>query len=482
MAHALTRRSALASFAGIAASRLTAAPVLPNIVFILADDLGYGDLHCYNPATKASTPNTDRFASQGIRFTDAHSPSAVCTPTRYGLLTGRYCWRTRLKGGVLDGYSPALIEPGRLTLPGLLKSSGYKTAGFGKWHLGLGNEQKTDYSKPLRPGPLDYGFDSYHGIPASLDMPPYVWVDNDRVEAPPTEQVEGVRRERGIFWREGAIAPGFRHADVLPRITKGAVEYLQTARGPFFLYLPLTSPHTPWLPSGHFQKKSGAGPYGDFVTQTDDSIGQVLRALDSASFGRDTLVILTSDNGAHWLPDEIQRWGHRANDGLRGQKADIWEGGHRIPFLARWPGKIRPGTTVDETICLTDLMATFADLMNVPLPEQAGEDSFSILSLLLGRDVGNPIREATIHHSANGLFSIRQGAWKFVDGRGSGGFTPPATYQPKDGEPEAELYHILADPDESNNLYQKRPGIARQLKSLLERAKQEGRTRPVSRA
>lgn len=481
MAGTLTRRSVLQSVAGAftALSTAGAAPVQPNIVYILADDLGYGDLRCYNPGSKALTPNLDRFAGQGVRFTDAHSPSAVCTPTRYGILTGRYCWRGALQSGVLGGYSPALIESGRLTVPSLLKQHGYTTAGAGKWHLGLGREARTDYTKPLRPGPLDYGFDSYFGIPASLDMPPYVWLENDHVQAQPAEHTDGVRRERGIFWRDGAIAPGFRHEDVLPRLTRHACDYLRAAKGPFFLYVPLTAPHTPWLPTAQFQKKSGAGPYGDFVTQTDDSVGQVLRAIDEAKLTRDTLVIVASDNGAHWLPEEIQHWGHRANDGLRGQKADVWDGGHRIPFLARWPGKIHPGSEVDETICLTDLMATVADLLNVPLPRDAGEDSFSILPLLLGRDVGNPVREATIHHSADGLFSIRQGAWKLVDGRGSGGFSEPRSYQPKPGEPEGELYHILADPAEKNNLFLQRPDIARQMKALLEQYKREGRSRPV---
>jgi arylsulfatase A-like enzyme len=364
-------------------------------------------------------------------------------------------------------------------VPELLKQHGYKTAGIGKWHLGLGSADKADYAAPLRPGPLDYGFDSYFGIPASLDMPPYVWVENNHLQAQPTEHIDGVRRERGIFWRDGAIAPGFRHEEVLPTLTRHACDYVRSASGPFFLYLPLTSPHTPWLPSERFRQKSGAGPYGDFVAQTDDAIGQVLRALDEAGRTRDTLVMVASDNGAHWLPDDIARWGHRANGPLRGQKADIWDGGHRIPLLARWPGKVPPSTVVEETVCLTDLLATVADLLNVSLPSDAGEDSFSILPLLLGRDVGDPIREATVHHSADGVFSIRQAAWKLVDGRGSGGFTEPRAYQPKPGEPPGELYHVLADPAESNNLYDRRPEIVRQLKALLERYKSEGRSRPV---
>lgn len=474
----LTRRTALATLAGGLAGRprAGAAPAAPNIVYILGDDLGYGDLGCYNGASKVPTPHLDRFAGQGVRFTDAHSPSAVCTPTRYGILTGRYCWRTRLKSGVLNGYSPALIEPGRLTVPLLLKQRGYHTAGVGKWHLGLGNAGKTDYSGPLRPGPLDYGFDSYFGIPASLDMPPYVWLENDRVQAQPAGHIDGMLRERGIFWREGAIAPGFRHRDVLPALTRRACDFVRGASEPFFLYLALASPHTPWLPTEEFRNTSGAGPYGDFVAQTDDAIGRVLRALEEAKQAGNTLVMVASDNGAHWLPDEIARWGHRANGRLRGQKADIWDGGHRIPLLARWPGKAAPGTVVGETVCLTDLLATIADLLQVPLPRDAGEDSFSLLPLLLGRD--GPLREATVHHSADGIFSIRRGAWKLVDGRGSGGFTEPRVYHPKPGEPAGELYHVLADPAESNNLYGERPDIVQQLKALLEKYKAGGRSRP----
>ena len=485
---ALDRRRFLGALgAAAAAPRVAAqAPRLPNLLYLLADDLGYGDLGCYNPGSKIPTPNLDRLARQGMRFTDAHSPSAVCTPTRYGILTGRYCWRSRLKSGVLWGYSPSLIEPGRLTVASMLKSRGYRTAGIGKWHLGLGDKEKTDYDQPLRPGPLDFGFDSYFGIPASLDMDPYVYIDNDRVVARATAQVAEKREHRGVFWRGGPAAPGFQHIDVLPTLTRKASAWIRDHgarhRGqPFFLYLPLTGPHTPWLPTEKFLGKAKAGYYGDFVAMVDDAVGQVLAALDESGLANDTLVIFTSDNGAHWLPEEIARWNHRANHFLRGQKADIWDGGHRVPFLARWPGRIPAGSTSAETICLTDLVGTMADLTGYELPDNAGEDSYSIVPALFGQRRSAPLREATVHHSMLGRFSIRKGEWKLIVGRGSGGFSQPAVYKAKPGEPEGELFNVAEDPGEENNLYLKRPEIVNSLTALLDRYRRQGSSRPLRR-
>lgn len=471
-----TRRHFLASFAaGLSATAQTRS--LPNIVYILCDDLGYGDPGCYNKDSKTPTPAIDRFARQGMRFTDAHSPSAVCTPTRYGILTGRYCWRTSLKKGVLNGESPSLIEPGRTTVASLLKSKGYETAGLGKWHLGLGNKPKTDYTKPLHPGPLDFGFDSWFGIPASLDMEPYVYVENDHVLEQATGQISQRREQRGIFYRGGAIAPDFKHEEVLPRIRERAVRYLEGRKAttkPFFLYLALTAPHTPWLPTQKFVGKSKAGPYGDFVTMVDDTIGQVLTALDRSGKADNTLVIVTSDNGAHWLPEEIAKWDHRANDGLRGQKADIWDGGHRIPFLARWPGKIAPGSVSNELVCLTDLMATVAEITGTTLPSNAGEDSYSVVPAMLGK---RSLRQAIVHHSNGGHFSIRQGNWKLNIGRGSGGFSVPVEYAPKPGEPAGELFDMAADPAETNNMYSQKPEIVAELTALLKTYQQQGHSR-----
>lgn len=464
--------------AGLVAGRLDAAE-RPNIVYILADDLGAGDLGCYNPESRVPTPHMDRLASQGVRFTDMHSPSSVCTPTRYGILTGRYCWRSKLKEGVLWGESPYLIEQGRATVASMLKSQGYRTAGIGKWHLGLRAEEKTDYGKPLRPGPQDAGFDYYFGIPASLDMVPYLYFENDRALELPTGTVAEKREQRGIFFRGGAAAPGFRHIDVLPNLTTRAVKYVDEQRGskqPFFLYLPLTGPHTPWLPVEKFQGKSKAGPYGDFVTQVDDAVGQVVAALERSGQAQNTLLILTSDNGAHWTPEEIRKHNHRANGRVRGQKADVYDGGHRVPFLARWPGRIRPAVS-GQLGCLTDLMATAAEITGARLGRDAGEDSFSLAPALLGSKPATALREAVVHHTVLGMFAIREGNWKLCLGRGSGGFSDPKTITPKAGEAEGELYNLAEDPLEENNLYLNRPDMVRKLTAVLDRYKREGRSR-----
>ena len=473
----------------------------PNIVIILADDLGYGDLGCYNKESKISTPNIDRLASGGMRFTDAHSPSGVCTPTRYGLLTGRYSWRSRLKSGVLWGYSASLIDTNRTTIASLLKRLDYKTAGVGKWHLGLqnynpeGGRIQVDYSKPLTPGPNTLGFDYFYGIPASLDMDPYVYVENEQLVEQPTDSIarSARRRQDGAgFWRAGLTSPGFKHTDVLPKITNKAVEFIQRCADktngdgknkPFFLYFPLTAPHTPWMPTDEFKGKSGAGYYGDFVAQVDWSVGQIIQTLERLQLMDNTLIFFTSDNGASWPVEDIKKWGHAANFDLRGQKADIWEGGHRIPFIAHWPGQIKAGSVSDETICHTDFLATCAAIVGQELNNNEGEDSHNMLSVLLsgksGMTAGKKIREATVHHSMDGTFAIRQGDWKLILGRGSGGFTKPRKVKPKPGEPLGQLYNLKDDPGETNNLYQEHPDIVLSLNTLLEQYQEQGHSRPL---
>lgn len=457
----------------------------PNIVVILADDLGYGDLGCYG-ATKIRTPRCDQLAREGMRFTDAHTPSAVCTPTRYGLLTGRYAWRSRLKKGVLVGDSPMLIEDGRPTLASLLKQQGYVTAGIGKWHLGLGTEQPTDFSQPLRPGPLTVGFDSYFGIPASLDMTPYVYIVNDRVEALPTVPSDKSPKSNyfdGVFWREGLSAPGFHHIDVLPRLIERAESVIaqQSSDQPFFLYLPLTSPHTPWVPTKEFEGATSLGEsvnaYGDFVVQTDAMIGRVLDALEKRGVSQNTLVIVTSDNGAMWQPRHIEASGHRANGSWRGQKADIYEAGHRVPFIVRWPGQTPAGSTCHQTICLTDVFATLADLLGQPLEKNSAEDSFSLLAAIRGSNSKTTARQFTIHHSAQGAFAVRQGAWKAIFHLGSGGFTKPVNEEPQPNGPVGQLYHLEDDPQEQHNLWLEKPELVAQFTKLLEQAQTTGRTR-----
>ena len=460
---------------------------LPNVVVILADDLGSGDLACANQDSAIPTPHFDRLAREGMRLTDAHSPSAVCTPTRYGLLTGRYSWRTRLKSGVLVGDSANLIDPQRLTLPDLLRERGYRTACVGKWHLGLGEGPKTDYSQPLRPGPLDHGFDAFFGIPASLDMAPYVYVLGDRPVQPASERVERSAHRRdggGGFWRGGAVAPDFRHVEVLPRLTQRAVEIVERFHRegegrPFFLYLPLSAPHTPWLPTEAFVGASRAGHYGDFVAQVDDAVGEVLAALDRLGIADRTLVIATSDNGSHWPVSDVERWGHAANLSWRGQKADIWEGGHRVPFVARWPGRIPAGKVRDGLFCLTDLMATLAAVTGAILPEDAGEDSYDQWPLLSGEALDEPIRSDAVHHSHGGLFAIRRGPWKLIEGLGSGGFTAPRTAEPEEGGAVGQLYHLGWDPGEAENLYLAEPEVVAELSALLARQRESGRSRPL---
>ncbi|MHC4243989.1 MAG: sulfatase-like hydrolase/transferase [Planctomycetota bacterium] len=463
----------------------------PNIVFIMADDMGYGDLGCYNKNSKIPTPNMDRLAKEGMRFTDAHSPSAVCTPTRYGVLTGRYCWRSRLKRGVLGGYSPALIDTKRMTVASMLKQYGYATACIGKWHLGLGNDKKTDYDKPLVPGPNALGFDYFYGIPASLDMTPYCYVENDRPVEKPTLTTEAGKAVEDGWWRAGAIAPGFKHVEVLPRLTEKAVKYIDNHTNtspdkPFFMYFPLPAPHTPIAPADFVKGRSKAGGYGDFVVEVDWTIGQVVKALKRNGLTGNTLIIVTSDNGSPGRTkikrdpySIIEIYGHYPNGDLRGIKADAWDGGHREPFIARWPGKIPAGTTNHEIVCLTDLMATCAAIVGAKLPGNAGEDSFNILPALSGQKLNKPIRDAIVHHSASGMFAIRQGKWKLILGLGSGGFSKPKRIEPKPGGPAGQLYNLEDDIAESNNLWSKHHQIVERMTKLLEKYKEQGHTRPI---
>lgn len=443
----------------------------PNVVIVLCDDLGYGDVRAFYPDAKVATPRMDALAHEGVRFTDAHAPSSLCTPTRYGLLTGRYAWRTRLKQGVLNGYSPALIEPGRETIASMLKKQGYRTGGFGKWHLGLGTSEKTDYSRPFSPNPLEHGFDEYFGIPASLDMPPYVFVEGDHVQEQPTATIaDNGEVKRGPFWRGGPRAPGFRMEDVVPKITDRACQFIQRAveaKQPFFAYVPFTGPHTPWVPSKPFQKRSKAGLYGDFVEEIDASIGRIADQLHEAGVASNTLIIVTSDNGAPWEQrDADEAGGHWADAKWRGQKSDIQEGGHRVPFFVRWPARVKSGKVSRQITCHTDIFATIAEITGTKLGSGMAEDSFSFAPVLLG--AAKSRREAVVHHSGTGMFSIRSEGWKLILGRGSGGFTAPVKVIPAPGEPEGELYDLREDPHEDHNLYAQLPEVVKRLKDTLE--------------
>jgi arylsulfatase A-like enzyme len=457
----------------------------------MADDLGYGDVTCLNSDSRIPTPNIDRMAAEGMRFTDAHSGSAVCTPTRYGVLTGRYCWRTRLEKGVLGGYSPPLIASERMTVASLLKLHGYRTGCVGKWHLGLGwpttdgkkpNEDNIDYVKPISTGPTQLGFDYFFGIPASLDMDPYVYVENDKAVATATQTIE--KRGWPEFYRAGPIAPGFDHEQVLPTLAEKAVEFIEQQQAaypgkPFLLYFPLTAPHTPILPTKQFQGKSKAGKYGDFVMQVDWTVGQVIGALERHGLKEDTLVIFTSDNGPEkGMEERIEKFEHHSSYHFRGKKRDIWDGGHRIPFIATWPGKIKPNTISDQTICLTDLFATAADIVGQKLPQNTAEDSFSMLPAMLDENLTGSVRPAVVHHSSRGEFAIRQEQWKLILCKGSGGNrykTGPNAK--KDDDPLGQLYDMKADCSEKRNLYNDHPQIVKQLTSLLQKYKQQGHSR-----
>ena len=458
----------------------------PNVVYILADDLGYGDVSCLNGESKLDTGNIDRIAQKGMIFTDAHSGSAVCTPTRYGILTGRYCWRSQKKHGVLSGYSPHLIENGRLTAASMLKQRGYNTACIGKWHLGWDWQRKgpkprdVDFTKPVTHGPVTNGFDYFFGFCGSLDMAPYVYVENNRVTALPDRITRN--DDPKAFWREGPTGADFEHEQVLPKLTEKAVEYIgiQEQGKPFFFYFPLPAPHTPILPTKKFRGKSKTNEYGDFVLQVDDTVGKILDALERTGLEDNTIVILTSDNGCSPRADfdELDEFGHDPSYVFRGHKADIFEGGHRIPFIVQWPAGVKPGSICDDPVCLTDLMATMADITGFQLPDNAGEDSVSILPDLLGT-AKDPVREAIVHHSVNGSFSIRQGKWKLELCPGSGGWSDPKpAVAKKNNLPKVQLYDLIQDIGEQVNLQAEHPKVVERMTALLQSYVDTGRSTP----
>ncbi|UQZ82274.1 Arylsulfatase [Paenibacillus konkukensis] len=457
----------------------------PNIVYILADDMGYGDVSCLNEHSKLHTAHLDGMAAAGMRFTDGHSSSAVCTPSRYSILTGRYNWRSSLKQGVMNGYSKPLIEEGRMTVASLLKEAGYRTACIGKWHLGLdwapsgGQPSDVDYEQPVRNGPNAYGFDYYYGISASLDMPPYVYIENDRVTAAPDRITRAV--DDTAWWREGPTGADFCHEEVLPRCTEKVLETIDRLRDePFFIYYPLPAPHTPIMPTKEFLGKSGTNRYGDFVLMCDDVVGKILQKLEACGLTRNTIVLFTSDNGCSPKADygALAEFGHNPSYIFRGQKADIYEGGHRVPLLVQWPERIAAGSVSQEPVCLTDLMATVAEIVGVRLPEDAAEDSVSNLRVWLGREGDGPLREAIVHHSINGSFSIRKGDWKLELCPGSGGWSDPRPGQEPEGSPAVQLYDLSRDIGERVNVQHEYPEIVEELTSLLRAYVQQGRSTP----
>ncbi|MFX0020125.1 MAG: arylsulfatase [Promethearchaeota archaeon] len=460
----------------------------PNIIFILADDLGYGDLGCYG-SEKIPTPNIDKIASEGIRFTDAHSSSAVCTPSRYSILTGRYCWRTKLKRSVLWGYSFPLIEPERPTIATLLKKRGYSTAAIGKWHVGLkwptqkyqplnnpnDSNPDIDYSKPIKGGPTSLGFDYFFGISGSLDMPPYCFIENEHTVGIPSLPKKPLYQQQ----REGLMVPGWRDDNVDIKFTEKTIQFIQDhvkndSSNPFFIYLCTSAPHRPCDVQPEFVKgNSQAGDRGDMVVLVDWVVEQINGELENLGLNENTLFMITSDNGARATCFNGKDYGHNSNGSWRGQKGDIWEGGHREPLIVRWPNHIKPNIISKEPLCLVDFFATFAALLDLSVPDGVAEDSFNMLPALLGENLTKIVRDSIIHHSMWGVFSIRQGKWKFIRGLGSGGFTLPAKIYPKKGDPKGQLYNLEKDPEEKHNLWTDKPEIIEVLGNLLSQIKKK---------
>lgn len=460
----------LAAIAGLALDARFAPANQPHVVIILLDDLGYGDPGCYNPASKIRTPNIDRVAAAGMRFTDAHAPGPLCHLSRYGLLTGRYPFRTEVQ----KWREQPTIAPEQTTLASLLQSQGYRTAMVGKWHLGFSEQ---GYDQPLPGGPVDRGFSSFFGIRASTDIPPYFYIRDRQAVQPPIEPIEASVSEgwspiQGKFWRAGLIAPDMKLEDVLPRFTEEAVAVIeqhsqQRAEESLFLYLAYPAPHTPWLPSDEFAGQSEAGLYGDFTEMVDAMVGKILEALDRAQMSDETLLIVTSDNGPVWYAGDVQRFDHDACGGWRGMKSDAWEAGHRMPFLVRWPGRVAAGSVSDQLICFTDLLATLATITKYPLQPADGPDSFDFSSVLLGNPQPADLRTSLPLQSGGGVRTLRDGQWKLIEGLGSGGFSEPRRVAPVPDGPRVQLYNLQQDPAESANQAQAFPQIVERLQKQL---------------
>ena len=479
----------------------------PNIIYIFADDMGYGDMRCNNPDSRIPTPNLDRLAQRGMRFTDSHASSAVCTPSRYSVLTGRYNWRSRLKHGIVWQWDASLIEEGRETVASLLKKQGYHTACLGKWHLGWDwptldgshpNDtlpfgvigcypdrtdfgENIDYAGRIGGGPVDRGFDTYFGVDVP-NFPPYTWFENDRLTDIPT-----VEKPESMYGNAGKMVPNWDLEKMIPEFTRRAVDLVEArakAGEPFFLYFPLTSPHSPIVPNKEFQGKSGAGNYGDFVCEVDWVVGQVYDALERTGQLDNTLLIFTSDNGPEGrTPDDlgaferIRESDHYSMGELRGIKRDAWEGGHRTPFVACWPDVIPAGTVCEQPVCLVDLMATCAEITGAELADDAGEDSVSMLPLLRG-EVDRPTRRTVIHHSLSGKFAVRKGKWVFIDAPSADESEEPDWFREQRGSESVGdqaglLYDLSSDLAERHNLYAEHPEVVKELSAILERIKQE---------
>ena len=453
-------------------------------MILFADDLGYGDIGCYNPDSKIPTPHIDGLAADGMRFVNAYSAAAVCVPSRHALMTGRYPFRD---SPLRWGTHPT-IPAGTTTVAALLRGQGYRTACVGKWHCGF-DGGVADQSRDLTGGPVDRGFDSFFGQHGSLDQSPCFYIRDRRAVQPATLPIAESHEEghsianQGRVWRAGQIAADFKHEEAMERYTSEAIDVLRSRKGsnqPLFLYFAMTAPHAPWLPDEKFRGKSRAGTMGDFVVQVDDIVGRVLQTLDDIGHRDDTLVLLSSDNGPLWFDGDVAKWGHDSAGGLRGRKGDIWDGGIRMPLIARWPGRITKGTISQEVVGLVDLLATLAAIAGVKLPDDAIVDSHDFSSVLFGEKRDQPIREAILLESGGASdLAIRMGPWKYIPWLGSGGFlTKPARIDPATGDPPAQLYNLDSDPGEMKNLYAEHPEMAGKLSKLLQGMRASSRTRP----
>ncbi|MEZ5939815.1 MAG: arylsulfatase [Planctomycetaceae bacterium] len=483
----------------------------PNILLILADDLGYGDVSCYNAQAKVSTPHVDQIAREGMQFLDAHSPSTVCTPTRYSILTGRMAFRLNYRGVFTGAGGPCLITDDRLTLPQLLHNQGYATAMFGKWHVGMtffdskgqainqnGLEavKQIDYSRPIPDGPIHRGFDQFFGTACcpTTDWL-YAFVDGDRVPAPPTKILDREalpKHEWSFDCRPGLVAPDFEHEEVDMVFLRKSLQFLdrhctEQPQKPFFLFHSLQAVHLPSFPGKDYQGTTQAGPHGDFIAEFDDVVGQLMRKLDELGVSENTLVIITSDNGPEvgTVINMRQKYEHDGARPWRGMKRDNWEGGHRVPLIVRWPGNVKPQSVSHQTVCLTDIMATCASVVNAKLRNDTAEDSFNLLPVLRG-EAKAPVREFTLHQTISLALAIRKGKWKYLDHKGSGGNNYgegrlKELYSIEETAPDApgQLYDLESDPGETTNLYLRHPEVAKELKAALDKCKQSGRSAPL---
>ncbi len=492
---------------------LAAGPAHPNVVFILADDLGYGDIACYNRESKIATPNIDRLAAQGMRFTDAHSPATVCTPTRYSLLTGRMEFRTGYRGVFTGVGGPCLIEKNRLTLGGMLREKGYSTAMFGKWHIGMTFFDKDgqritkggvagvrliDYARSIPDGPIHRGFDEFYGTvccPTTDWL--YAYIDGDTIPIPPTAIIDKSDLPKHPYSRDnrpGMIATDFDVEEVDLVFLKKSQEFLRRhvqkkPNQPFFLLHSMQAVHLPSFPADQFKGKSGAGPHGDFILEMDWIVGQLMKTLDELGVSENTIVMFGSDNGPE-VPTTIAMRRDHKHDGARpwrGVKRDQWEGGHRTPFIVRWPGNVKAGSTSDQLVSLTDVFATLAAVVGKKLPNNAAEDSYNMLPVLNGTQNDKPVRPYLLQQTMSHAMSIRRGKWKYLDHRGSGGNNYARggewgmkQYALPERNPKApgQLYNLDTDRGETTNLYSEHPEVVAELKATLEKAKASGRSTP----